>query len=528
MNKRRRYSFAASLLVLVLLLVGCLGDNSKETTGTNKGGNKPSASGKVEVTPTEKETTGTNNGENKPTAAEMEEFIPTEYETTVKVNVEEKTLNGALKVKSTNYTGKNQDKIYFHVYPNQFREGVDLLGGFWRQIIDENSQPGSMDVTEVQVNGETKKFAIKDTVLEIPLEKWEKGQTIDLEFKFTIKIPKNNGRLSYDDHTMWLGNWIPIQAVYDERGWVTDPYYSIGDPFYSQVGKYTVNVKVPSNYKIASTGKETEGIKEQDGSVSYTTSIENVRDFALVIMDETYQKLSDQVGDTTVNTWYLTSDSPEAVKQNHEVGIKALAYFSEVYGDYPYPEYDIVRTGMFTPMEFPGLIYLTKEILTSNELDIGSVVHETAHQWWYGMVGNDEVREPWLDEALATYASTKFMLEEFPEREAELLKARMVMTGGTEQFERNGIFIGSPVDKFNSIGAYSMLVYQKGALMLENLEKEIGKEKMDHLLSIYFKENQYGIATRNEFISVFSKELGPEAKEYFDGWLNGKKPKFIQ
>jgi hypothetical protein len=92
---------------------------------------------------------------------------------------------------------------------------------------------------------------------------------------------------------------MPIQAVYDERGWVTDPYHSIGDPFYRQVGKYNVNVTVPGNYKIASTGKETEGIKLQDGSLSYNTSIENVRDFAMVIMDETYQKLSNQVGGTT-------------------------------------------------------------------------------------------------------------------------------------------------------------------------------------------------------------------------------------
>lgn len=500
-KKGRGYWLAAVLIALAVFCAGCKEKNSKETTGTNK-------------------------GDNKAPTSEAEEFIPTEYDSSVKVNVEEKKLTGALKVKATNNTGKNQDKIYFHVYPNQFREAVDLLGGFWRQIIDENSEPGSMEVTEVQVNGKGGSFEIKDTVLEIPLDKWKKGEAIDLELKFTMKVPKNNGRFAYGENGIWLGNWIPIQAVYDKRGWVTDPYHSVGDPFYSQVGKYTVKVTVPNNYNIASTGKEKEAVKEQDGTLTFTTSIENVRDFAMVIMDENYQKLSDQVGETTVNTWYLASDSQEAAKQNHEAGIKALSYFSEVYGPYPYPEYDIVRTGMFTAMEFPGLIYLPKNILESNETEIGSVVHETAHQWWYGMVGNDEVKEPWLDEALATYASTRLMLEEFPEHGSGDLEMRKNMTQGTEVHERGGIFIGSPVDKFKNIGSYSQLVYQKGALMLDNLEKEIGKEKMDQLLQTYFIEYQYEIASGNDFISVFSEELGPEAKDYFEAWLSGKEPEF--
>jgi hypothetical protein len=357
------------LIALAVLLAGCKENNSKESASTNK-------------------------SENEAPIVEAEKFVPTVYDSTITVNVEEKTLTGTLKVKSTNNTGKTQDKIYFHVYPNQFREDVDLLGGFWRQIIDENSEPGSIEVMEVLVNGEKGSFKINDTVLEIPLDNWKKGSAIDLDLMFTIKAPKNNGRFSYDDNAIWLGNWIPIQAVYDEVGWVTDPYLSMGDPFYSQVGKYTVKVTVPGTYQIASTGKEVEAIKEQDGSLSYSTTIENVRDFVMVIMDESYQKLSNQVGETTVNTWYLASDSQEAVKQNHEAGIKALSYFGEVYGPYPYPEYDIVRTGMFTAMEFPGLIYLPKNILKSNETEIGSVVHETAHQWWYGMVGNDEVKDP--------------------------------------------------------------------------------------------------------------------------------------
>lgn len=498
-KKGRGCWLAAMLIGFALILGGCTENNSKEPAGTNK-----------------KQT------------SEVKDYIPTVYDSTVAVNVEEKSLTGTLKVQSTNNTEKDQDRIYFHVYPNQFRQGVDQLGGFWRQIIDENSEPGEMEVTKVQVNGEKENFEIKDTILEIPLGKWKKRETIDLELEFTIKVPRNNGRFAFNENAIWLGNWMPIQAVYDERGWVTNPYYSIGDPFYSEVGRYSVKVTVPSNYQIASTGKEEEAVKEQDGSLTYTTSIENVRDFAMVIMDASYQKLTDQVGETTVNTWYLASESQEAVKKNHEAGVKAMSYFSNVYGSYPYPEYDIVRTGMFTAMEFPGLVYLPKGTPENAGGEFGSVVHETAHQWWYAMVGNDEVKEPWLDEAMATYSTTRFMLKEYPEHGAGDLELRKHMTVGTEVFERRGVFIGSPVDKFDNIGTYSQLVYQKGALMLENLEKVIGKEKMDQVLQNYFEKYQYEIATGSDFISVFSEELGPEAKKYFENWLSGKEPEFKQ
>jgi aminopeptidase N len=60
--------------------------------------------------------------------------------------------------------------------------------------------------------------------------------------------------------------------------------------------------------------------------------------------------------------------------------------------------------------------------------------------------------------------------------------------------------------------------------MLENLEKKIGKEKMDQLLQTYFKEYQYKIASGEDFFSVFFEELGPEAKVYFEGWLKGEEP----
>jgi hypothetical protein len=510
MMKRKQFKVTALLIGLGILLVGVL----------------------FYPKLTEKETTKSDSNEKPVTEVEEEkeakiQAVPTEYDANIVVDVEGKHLKGLLKVKATNYTGKNQEKIYFHLYPNIFRDTASLKGNFWRQIIDENSLPGWIDVIDIQVNGQENKYEIDGTILEIPLENWEMDETINLELSFNIKVPKNNGRLAYDDHAMWLGNWLPIQAAYDDRGWVTDPYYSMGDPFYSEVGKYNVKVNVPASYQIATSGKDELAVTEQDGTLTYTTAIENVRDFTVVVLDENYQKLTEQLGDTTINTWYLNTDSIEAAKQNQEAGVKSLAYFSGNYGKYSYPEYDIVRTGMFTGMEYPGMVFLSGHSFeASNGGDIGTVAHETAHQWWYGIVGNDQVGEPWLDEGLTTYSTTKFLLEVYPEIGQNQIEFRKQFVQGTDRYERNGEFIGSSVDQFTTVGTYSPLVYQKAALMFDELEKVIGEEKINRAFQAYFKKYKYKNATGDDFIAVFSETLGPEATEYFQKWLKGEEPAF--
>jgi hypothetical protein len=509
-KEKQSYKITTTLLVLVIILTGVW-------FYSNLTGKEANEKTKEKSTPV-----GT-------TDLEMTQ-IPTEYDADVTINFEEKSLSGVLNIKATNYTGKIQDKLYYHLYPNQFKDPAVLTENFWRFIIDENSKPGWIDITGVKVNGQESEYEINETILGIPISGWENDEVVNLEITFDMQVPKNNGRFAYDDHAMWLGNWLPIQAVYEEeKGWITDPYHSLGDPFYSEVGKYHVKVNVPVDHVVATSGKEEKMVSEPNGTLSYETSIESVRDFTMVVMDKNYQKLTDQSGNTTVNTWFLNTDDKAAVQQNHDAGLKALSYFNEQYGEYAYPEYDIVPTGMFTAMEYPGMIFLPKSTFADSEqTEIVSVVHETAHQWWYGMVGNNQVSEPWLDEALTTYATTKFFLDEYPEIGQSQLEIRKQMLLHVATFENKGEFIGNSIDQFSSVGTYSPLVYQKGALMFEELEKVVGKEEIDKAFRKYFNDYKFKNAKGSDLIKVFSETIGPEAKEYFEGWLKGKEPEFKQ
>ncbi len=455
--------------------------------------------------------------------------VNTSYISNVKVNPVEITVDGTIKVLAENNTGKSQDKIYFHLYANAFRDTDKLSGPVWNSVLGANPKPGWIDVHKVQVNGKQVDGIVKETILEVPLSEWKVNNKVEIQIDFHIQVPKNNMRFSYDDHIMWLGNWLPIRAMHDENGWNLDPYHPIGDPFYSDVANYQLAVEVPKGYQLASSGIEGDRYNSRtDGSRQYVVKAIKVRDFAMTIMDDNYRMLSDKVNNTEVRTWYLESDSPSTVKKLHKSANKSVAYFSKVFGDYPFEEYDVVRTGgFFGGMEYPGLIYIEGNLFENQDsAGISTIVHETAHQWWYGIVGNDEVEEPWLDESLTHYSMLQFLMAEYPDIADFLLQMTERGMSSSTEYEQKGVYVGSPVTKFSDWSSYGRLVYSKGAQMFYRLEQAIGTDRMNEALSAYFEQYKYKNASGEDLIGAFEKVLGSKARDYFNAWLNGKTTSF--
>ena len=79
-----------------------------------------------------------------------------------------------------------------------------------------------------------------------------------------------------------------------------------------------------------------------------------------------------------------------------------------MFGDYPYSIYNVVQADFcYGGMEYPNLSIISNSIENYDEY-LNIIVHETAHQWWYNIVGNDEFNEPWLDEALTEFSTVLF------------------------------------------------------------------------------------------------------------------------
>ena len=404
--------------------------------------------------------------------------------------------------------------VRFKVFPNAFKPS------------------GLIEITNVSVNGipvEKFWFLEKDnTTLSIPLPSGVSyKEEIRVNLSYTVKVPNAEDRFGYYERIMALGNWFPILAVIEDGSWISHPYVSIGESFYSECADFTVKIRVERNQVIAATGSLVE--EHKIGNMTIQTWIaSNVRDFALALSSN-YEVYSVMWENVTVYSYYLP-EHKEAGVLAAEIAARSLEIFSRVFGKYPYPEFRVAEVhGWFGGMEYPTIVFISsrlysKEIIGSSSWNFLQrvITHEVAHQWWYGIVGNDQYDDPWLDEALAEYSSMLYYKFVYGDR--GFLKAfdEYVINNYYEYIgEGKDLPIASSMDDFPSLEAYNAIVYSKGAMVLRLLSSLIGEEAFFSGLRLYFDQNKFDVAKPKDLIKAFETSYGQRLDWFFDRWIFG-------
>jgi aminopeptidase N len=150
---------------------------------------------------------------------------------------------------------------------------------------------------------------------------------------------------------------------------------------------------------------------------------------------------------------------------------------------------------------------------------LGIVVsHEVAHQWWYAVVGNDVLSDPWLDESLATFSSLLYQQVHQPRFYPGTLRFYENRVSELEA-EANNTEIDQPLSAFqNRPGEYSPVVYTKGALFFVELREMLGEEAFFEGLQSYYAQNRYEIALPAELLSAFEDSCGCQLDEFYSDW----------
>jgi aminopeptidase N len=211
-----------------------------------------------------------------------------------------------------------------------------------------------------------------------------------------------------------------------------------------------------------------------------------------------------------------------------EGGARALDYASEALrlfnariGAYPFAELDVVETPTLAGgIEYPGLV-----VINSSYYEDGSnrmewvVAHEVLHQWWYSLVGNDQVDEPWLDEALSQYCTLLYFEERYEEDVADGL-FESVFQKPYERLQETGRDkpAGLPVAAYDS-SEYGPVVYQKGPLYFHELRQEVGEGPFWEILQTYFEQNRYRIATPEDWLAAVETVTGKEHRDLYEAWI---------
>ncbi|MEI8412647.1 MULTISPECIES: M1 family metallopeptidase [unclassified Kribbella] len=307
------------------------------------------------------------------------------------------------------------------------------------------------------------------TVVKVPLtEPLAPGKRTSIAFDVTMTAPNRQDRFGRSGQYSFFGNALPVLAVRDNTGWHLEPDVGIGESFYTVAADFRVQLTHTGNVVVPATGVTADGV----------TIAKQVRDFAWAAGPFTTSEATSP-GGIKVRTWATSTVTPAAVADARTTAMAAIDDFGRRFGTYPYGELDLVlndQWNTFSGMEYPGFVLL---------ISPGSpVVHEVAHQWWYGIIGNNEYADPWLDEAFATYATD---LHEGAHRPG--CWPRWLPTA-----------ITNPMSYWQSHQrSYGPVVYTYGACMLHDLERLIGTPTMVELLTTYAKAHWHGVSTPADF-----------------------------
>ena len=453
------------------------------------------------------------------------------YEMNITYN-DDHTMTVNQTVEYTNRSSDTLKEIKFHLYPRSFREDsncsvVSTLN--YSKCYYNGKSYGDLEVNNLSVNNETHDIFIggyDNDILQVKLkEELEPNSSCKISIDYTVTIPNINHRFGYGENTINLGNFYPIVCVYEDGKFVEDSYHYNGDPFYSDMANYSVNITANSNLKLASTGNINNTTNNSNNTTTYNISALAVRDFAFVL-SANFNIVTDKIDDTVVNYYYYNNQYPnECLK----AGMDSISTFNKLFGKYPYSVINIVETNfVHGGMEYPNMIMISDAVDIQSDY-INVIVHEVAHQWWYGLVGNNEFDYGWLDEGLTEY-STVLFYEQNPSYgvDTDLLIKNTTNSFTTFVEVYNKVFgtadttMNRALDEYNNESEYVYIAYVKGMLLFDSVKEIMGYDKFISALQEYFDSNKFKIATPETLISAFEKSSGDKLSSLFESWINGK------
>ncbi|MCX6174191.1 MAG: M1 family metallopeptidase [Ignavibacteriales bacterium] len=465
-----------------------------------------------------------------------------------------------------NRTKFSTSEIQFHFYANAYKSNNTLFAKAYSLSPEAQTQ---IDIKSFQVNGESSQLVYfqpeianphDSTVAKVLLNKTiEPGDSVRINFEYTMKIPRSIKRMGYATgrNFFFVSQWFPKVGVFENGKWVCSQYHPYLN-FYSDFGDYSVKIKVPKNYIVAATGVEKGNITDEK-TISYNFVQSGVHDFVWLATDEILHRnnIYTRKDGSTITIQAYVQPERERYFDRYFTAVKnCLEYFENNIGIYPYQNVslvDVPRTSASGGMEYPTLFTVGSELFAPK--DAGQpeylVTHEFSHQFFYGLIANNEVYEAWLDEGFTSYISTKIMYHYQPEIFETFKFATYIPVFGLDFLSYNEIpliytladvkvpegarsiasyyknlTIGSIADtsyKLPTRLSYVVNSYNKPALVLHTLERYLGHDKMMNILKEYYNEYKYKHPKGADFINIVKRNCNEDMSWFFDEFYRAPK-----
>ncbi|MFQ6615464.1 MAG: M1 family metallopeptidase [Fidelibacterota bacterium] len=485
-----------------------------------------------------------------------------DYRMDVSLDPEEHLLTGESSIVYVNRSPDTLDHIFMHLYPNAFQEGSVKYREFQRVhysggISDDNPSYIRIDRFRIEGPGNavSTRFKIEDTILSAPLDpSLTPGDSIIVTLEWKHKVRKRAGRMGYSGQQYDMAQWYPKMVVYDDLGWHNVPFHAIGE-FYGEFGNYLVTLDLPASYIVGASGVVVQGdpgweavtvdtttdfsewVRTLDTLESDSTArrkvtfrAENVHDFAWVA-SPTYVYEHGSWGGIDVHVLFNRSVGSRWSQVVRERTERALEWLTTRFGPYPYPQVTVTHAMRGGGMEYPMLV------MNGSESE-GLILHEVGHIWFYGILGNNEVDEPWLDEGFTTFQTRWYLENRYPPYGIDFEHS-----GGYSGFQRRHWTFTSISDRtqwtairfmtgpHNSpiatksylspgYNVYRQNAYTKPSLMLECLRYALGEDVFEAGMQTYFDRWKLKHPNELRFRQVMEEVSGQDLGWFFDAWLH--------
>jgi Peptidase family M1 domain len=363
------------------------------------------------------------------------------------------------------------------------------------------------------------------------------GQILKLRVEWTGRFPKNFDRTGAIGNYFFVSQWFPKLGAFEDAGWVAHQFFANSE-FFSNFGHYDVRITVPTGWTVGATGVE-QSRTDANATTTHRYTQGDVHDFAWTTSPDFIEKRQQfsMPGRTPVQLRLLLQPEHEHLAARHFNGaIAALQYYGEWYGAYSYPTLTIVDPVYQSDsggMEYPTIITAGTRWLSpaqSNDPEY-VVLHEAGHQFWHGMVANNEVEFAWLDEGINEYSDSRvqsialqpnYLVERFfgdfiPWQYRDIALQRATDTNWMNIYRRNPDrdSISVPTARLWP-GTHQNMSYHKAALMLHTLERMYTWDVMQRVLSVYFTRWKFKHPRPEDFFAVLNEVTGKDHEWFLE------------
>ena len=508
------------------------------------------------------------------------------YTIDARLDAEQHEIAASERIQWRNISGTTATELQFHLYWNAWKHPRTTFmreSALARDRSDADRPPGDwshIDVTSIRLlNGSggssesgrsggsggssidlttAQHFITPDddnaedqTVMAVPLpQPVGPGSLVTLELSWTAHIPRTFARTGVIGNFFFIAQWFPKLGVLQDDGWNCHQFHA-GTEFFSDYGVYDVSLTVPRGWIVGATGVERQRRDGKDGlggdtgaasgreTTTYRYYQEDVHDFAWTASPDFIERKARFEHATLPSVEMRLLLQPEHAGQaerHFDATRTTLKYYGEWFGPYPYghitivdPAYQSGAGGMEYPTLFTaGTRWLApRQVVSPEEV----TVHEAGHQFWYGIVGNNEFEDAWMDEGINTFSTARAVAQAY---EPNFLVLRyfgrfvpFVFRDISLSRESEGTRLAgyrhdakSDVESTPSFRYFpatgGSITYNKTALWLNTMERWLGWETLQRILATHFERWKFRHPKPDDFFRTATEVAGRDLSGFFD------------